>query len=64
MSGHFRYRDVLDIVNLKKNDFELNDMEQEILGYVIKSLSVNHVIAPKIKAIYDLLTGDDSGTEE
>ena len=64
MSGHFRYRDVLDVVNSKKNDFEFNDMEQEILGYVIKSLSVNHVIAPKIKAIYTLLTGDDSGTEE
>ena len=55
---------ILPDVDLKKNDFELNDMEQDILEYVIKSLSVNHVIAPKIKAIYTLLTGDDSGTEE
>lgn len=64
MSGHFRYRDIIDIVNSKKNDLEFNDIEKEILEYVIKSLSVNHVIAPKIKAIYTLLTGDDSGADE
>ena len=58
MSSYFRYRDILDIVKEKKNVMEFSENDSEILGYIIKSLELNHVIAPKIKAIYALLNGD------
>ena len=58
MSSYFRYRDILDIVKEKKNTMEFSENDSEILGYIIKSLELNHVIAPKIKAIYALLNGD------
>ena len=58
MSSYFRYRDILDIVKEKKNAMEFSENDSEILGYIIKSLELNHIIAPKIKAIYALLNGD------
>lgn len=64
MSGHFRYRDVLDIVLTKQNELEFSETDKEVLSYIIKSLTVNNVIATKIRAIYMLLNGKADGSEE
>ena len=59
MSGYFPYRDVIDIINKKKNTLTFDASDEVILGYVIKSLELNHVIAPKIAAIYKILHGEE-----
>lgn len=59
LSGYFLYRDVIDIVNSKQTALRssLNDNDKKILDFIIDSLNLNHVIAPKIAAIYRLMNG-------
>lgn len=64
MSSYFRYRDIIDIIKEKKDTMDFNETDSEVLGYIIKSLERNHVIAPKIKAIYSLLSGETCVAEE
>lgn len=64
MSGHFRHRDVLDIVLAKQTELEFNENDKEIFSYIIKSLTVNNVIASKIRAIYMLLNGKTESSDE
>jgi uncharacterized protein YfkK (UPF0435 family) len=60
MSGYYRYRDVYDMVKEKSEQFDMNNIESEIVDLVLTSLEKNHVIAPKISAIYKKLAGTDS----
>ncbi len=60
MSGYYRYRDVYDMVKEKSEQFDMNNIESEITDLVLTSLEKNHVIAPKIPAIYKKLAGTDS----
>lgn len=60
MSGYFPYRDVIDIINRKKNELSFTPDDSVILGYITKSLDKNHVIAPKIAAIYKISHGDEN----
>jgi hypothetical protein len=58
MSVHFRYRDVLKIIEVKKTQLTFDENDIRILQFIEKSLMLNNVIAPKIKAIYSLWNGD------
>lgn len=57
MSGYYRYRDVYDILKEKSQTLEFNNIEAEVLDLTLTSLEKNHVIAPKIVAIYKKLSG-------
>lgn len=59
MSGYYRYRDVYDMIMEKSEQFNMNNIETEITDLVLTSLEKNHVIAPKIPAIYKKLVGTD-----
>jgi hypothetical protein len=57
LSGYFLYRDVIDIVNSKQKTLAFNENDEKVLGFIVKSLELNHVIAPKIAAIYRIMNG-------
>lgn len=65
MSGYFRYRDVQDIIKQRKRDLTFSKEEALTLSLIEKSLTLNNVIAPKIKPVYFQLTGkDDDGADD
>ena len=55
ISVYFRYRDFKDILNDKTKQFEFDQDQKEILGFIQESLDRNDVIAPKIAAIYNIV---------
>lgn len=65
MSSYFRYRDIMDIIRTKRQVLTFTEQDTEMLDLIQKSLSMNNVIAPKIKAIYNLLykSSDDASNE-
>lgn len=65
MSGFFKYRDVIDVINQRKSELIFSPEEAKTLNLIEKSLALNNVIAPKIKPIYFKLTGkvDDDVVE-
>lgn len=55
ISVYFRYRDFKDILNDKTKQFEFDQDQKEILGFIQESLDRNDVIAPKIAAVYNIV---------
>lgn len=55
MSSHFRYRDVIDIINVKKQTLVFTESELKFMEQIQKSLQLNNVIVPKITAIYNMV---------
>lgn len=56
-SGHFLYRDVIDIITAKQPNLTFSQENEEIFKLIVISLKLNNVIAPKIKAVYQLTFG-------
>ena len=63
MSGYYRYRDVYDILKNKSVTLDFNNIESEVLDLTLTSLEKNHVIAPKIAAIYKKLSGSEDNDD-
>lgn len=65
MSSYFRYRDIMDIIKTKRQVLTFTAQDEEMLDLIQKSLSMNNVIAPKIKAIYNILykNGEEASNE-